>query len=101
MPDPESLKIKQARVQILANLNILCPTPAMLRTLYRSLIYVNPSYDQNLFEKDIWYLHEKRYISYVDDALGGARTFFDKVVTLTSHGKEIAERTAADPALEI
>lgn len=101
MADVESTRIKQVRQLILANLNILCPTAVMLRTLFRGVLAVHPTYDQSLFEKDIWYLKEKAYIEYIDDIIGGAPNWIKKVVRLTASGKEIAERTATDPALEI
>ena len=99
--DAESTRIKQVRQLILANLNILCPTAVMLRTLFRSILAVHPSCDLSFFEKNIWHLEVTGYIEYIDDIIGGAPSWIKKVVRLTASGKEIAERTATDPALEI
>jgi len=100
--DPEVLKIKIARKRILAFLNIMYGTPLTLHTIYdQSLCYVDPTYDFSLFKKDIIYLKEKGYIEFVDDKIGGAVEFEKKVVRLTTLGKEIAERTRTDRALEI
>jgi len=52
-------------------------------------------------QKDISYFEQKGYIEWVDDKLGGADDFWQKVCKLTSSGKEIAEGTQTDPALEI
>lgn len=100
--DPEVLKIKIARKRILAFLNIMYGTPLQLHMIYdQSLCYVDPAYDFTLFKKDILYLKEKGYIEFVDDKIGGATEFKKKVAKLTTEGKEIAERTRTDRALEI
>jgi len=58
-------------------------------------------YDLSLLQKDVTYLKQKGYIMYVDDRLGGADKFEDKCIGLTAEGKEIADRTQTDNALEI
>lgn len=94
------IKIKQQRGRVLTNLNLFHPSPVMLDTLYRTLCY-DPAYSKALFQKDIVYFHDKGYIEYVDDALGGSDEFMQTVIKLTATGKEIAEGTMTDPALEI
>jgi len=58
-------------------------------------------YDMELLKKDLTYLKQKAYIYYVDERIGGADSFEKKFVSLTAEGKEIGDRTATDPALEI
>jgi len=101
MADPEVIKIKQMRKLILSTLNLFCPAAVSLTTIYRNLIAFDPTYDDSLFAKDVWYLQEKGYLEFVDDVIGGASEFKKKVAKLTSAGKEIAERTQKDDALEI
>lgn len=94
------LKIKQARGRLLTNLNLFYPSPAILKTLYRT-VCGDPTYGRALFHKDIFYFEQKGYIEFIDDAIGGADSFEDKVCRLTDKGKEIAEGTMTDEALEI
>ena len=94
------IKIKQQRGRLLTNLNLFHPSPVRLDTLYRT-VCGDPAYNKALFQKDICYFREKNYIRFIDDALGGMDEFFSKVCTLTGSGKEIAEGTMTDPALEI
>ena len=99
--EPEVLKIKIARKRILSFLNMMYPTPLQLGTIYDSVSYVNSTYDFSLFEKDIAYLKAKGYIEFIDEKIGGVSEFRKKVISLTAEGKEIAERTQIDDALEI
>ena len=97
----EAIKIKQQRRQLLTNLDLFYPSPTRLDTLYRTVCHIDPSYEWPIYQKDIHYFNDKGWIIFVDDALGGMNTFEAKVVRLTAEGKEIAERTQTDPALEI
>ena len=99
--DPEAAKIKQMRLLILSNLNRLYPTPLQIRTLYRVMCGFDENYSISLFQKDITYLKQKGYLEYIDEKIGGAKSFQDKFVGLTAEGKEIADRTQTDSALEI
>jgi len=99
--DPEAVKKKQVRLMILNSLNRLYPTPLQVRTLYRVMCGFDENYDISLLEKDITYLKQKGYLEYIDDKLGGAGSFRDKCVGLTARGKEIADCTQKDDALEI
>jgi len=94
------LRIKQARGRLLTNLNLFYPSSVTMTMLYRT-VCDDPMYNRALFQKDMMYFSQKGYIEYVDDVLGGADDFWQKVCTLTSSGKEIAEGTQTDPALEI
>jgi hypothetical protein len=92
-------KIKEARRRLLFGLNVLYESPITLRSLYNSFCSIN--YDKGLFAKDITYFYDKGWIEFIDDKIGGADKFMDKVIKLTAEGKEIAEGTQTDPALEI
>jgi hypothetical protein len=96
----ESIKIKTARGRLLSNLNLLYPHTIQVRSLYRTVCY-DPFYSADYFEKDIAYLLSKDYISFVDEIIGGESDFYKRTVILTSRGKEVAEGTVNDPALEI
>lgn len=101
MTNVEAAKIKQMRFLILSNLNRLYPTPLQVQSLYRVLCGFDENYDFSLLQKDITYLKQKGYLEYIDDRLGGADSFREKCVGLTAQGKEIADRTQTDKALEI
>ena len=98
---PNILKIKQTRKQILTNLNLLYPSAIRLDSLYRTVCHIDPEYSKSLFIKDISYFVQKRFIEFIDDQIGGADEFMHKVVHLTANGKEVAEGTYTDEALEI
>ena len=99
--DPEAVKIMQMRKLILENLNRLYPTPVLVGTLYKVMCGFDEHYDFSLFQKDIVYLSQKSYIRFIDDVIGGSTSFRSKVIGLTAQGKEIADRTQRDSALEI
>ena len=101
MREVEPTKIKQMRIFILENLNRVYPTPLQMRTLFKVIVGFDENYDKSLLAKDLSYLKQKKYIVFVDDAIGGALIVENKFVGLTAEGKEIAERTQTDPALEI
>jgi hypothetical protein len=96
----EVIKIKQARGRLLTNLNLFYPTPVTVATLYRT-VCDDPAYNKTLLLKDLTYFHQKGYIEYVDEAVGGSDEFEKKVCRLTDTGKEVAEGTRKDPALEV
>jgi len=98
--DIEKIKIKQIRGRLLTNLNLFYPDAVTLLSLYRT-VCDSPTYSRALFEKDIMYFKQKDYIEFIDDKLGGAKDFYGKVTRLTAKGKEVAEGTMTDPALEI
>lgn len=99
--EAEALKLKQVRAMILSNLNRMYPTPLQVRTLYRVMVAFDENYSMSLLEKDVTYLKQKRYIEYVDEKIGGMEGFGNKYIGLTAEGKEIADRTQTDSALEI
>ena len=94
------IKIKQVRGRLLTSLNLLYPSPIRIDTLYRT-VCDDPDYNWTLMRKDIYYFRQKGYIEFIDDVLGGADDFKHKVVRLTDEGKEVAEGTRTDEALEI
>jgi len=94
-------KIVQARKRLLTNLNILYPSAISTEELYRTVCHLDPMYDFSLFQKDIAYFKDKRWIEFVDDRLGGFPEFRKKVIKLTADGKEIAEGTDTDRALMV
>jgi hypothetical protein len=96
----EAVRIKEQRKRVLTNLNLFYPSPVQIATLWRTLCD-DPAYEYALYRKDIIYFQQKGWIEYVDDKIGGADTFDRKVVLLTAKGKEIAEQTMTDEALEI
>lgn len=97
----DAAKIKIMRKRILENLNMLYPTGMQLDSLLRTVIPFDAAYSRQLFEKDITYLKSKKYIEFVDERIGGADSFYKKVADLTVEGKEIADGTMTDEALEI
>ncbi|RKY12667.1 MAG: hypothetical protein DRP65_00480 [Planctomycetota bacterium] len=101
MNGADPVKIKQARRLILRNLDLVYPSGLTMRSLYQTVCAVDPMYDFSLFGKDIEYLKAKGYLFFVDDALGGADKFTDKVGKLTAAGIEVAQRITTDEALDI
>ena len=100
MSDKEAFKIKHMRKLLLHNLDMMYPSGLRLDSLYRTVVIIDLTYDESLFAKDISYLSGKGYIEFVDDKIGGL-PFKKKVARLTVEGKEIAEKTQTDPALEV
>jgi hypothetical protein len=76
------------------------PSGMFLDSLFRTILMVDPSYDQSLFVKDISYLVDKSYVCYVNSPISQS-IFSKKLVKLTASGKEIADQTMSDKALEI
>jgi len=99
--DSDIVKIKQARRSILDNLNRIYDTPLQVRFLLHILLAVDCAYTMSLLRKDLAYLKQKGYVEFVDDKIGGFDKYHKKFVGLTAEGKEIADRTAKDAALEI
>lgn len=97
----DAIRIKQSRRRLMTNLNILYPSAISAGELYRTVCHLDPTYDFSLFQKDITYFHDKGWIEFIDDKLGGFDEFRKKVIKLTAEGKEIAEGTNIDEALEI
>lgn len=98
---PDAVRMKQTRLTILSYLNRLYPTPLQVCTLFRVLLAFDETYSLSLLTKDVTYLKQKGYVEFVDDKIGGFEHYNKKFVGLTAEGKEIADRTATDEALEI
>ncbi|MCE5186069.1 MAG: hypothetical protein LLF76_08095 [Planctomycetaceae bacterium] len=92
--------IKQQRRSLLTNLNLLYPTAFQTQTIWRTVCGYDPSYEFANFKRDIFYFRDKGWVRFIDEMLNNATCFEDKVVVLTATGKEIAEQTMTDPALE-
>jgi len=99
--DKEVAKIKLVRRRILSFLNMMDPAPLLLGMIYDNMTYIYPTYDFTLFEKDIMYFRRKGWLDFVNEKIVGEAEFRQKAVLLTASGKEIAERTQTDTALEI
>ena len=97
----DAIKIKHIRKRLLMNLNILYPSPISVEALYRTVCHFDPTYDFSLYDKDITYFIDKGWLVFIDDKIGGFKDFRKKVIKLTAKGKEIAEGTGVDEALEI
>jgi len=98
----ESVKIKIARNNILLYLNMSYPGGLRAQYIYENLMMMDESYQWVLLQKDIAYLRDKGYIERVDDKLGGQTLELQKqTYKLTPEGKEIAEKTGFDRALEL
>lgn len=99
--DAHTIKMQQVRIAILNNLNRLYPQPLMVKSLYRVLCGFDEHYSISLIQKDLTYLKQKGYVEYIDEKIGGMGEFANKFVGLTADGKEIADGTDTDSALEI
>lgn len=97
----DAIRIKEARKRILRNLEICYLSGFTTKSLYTTVCAIDEGYDWKLFQMDLKYLSDKDYIVFVDDKLGGMSSFDKKVVKLTALGKEIAEGTSKDKALEL
>ena len=86
---------------LLRNLDLVYPSGLTASSLYQTVCGIDETYDFGLFTKDVFYLKQKDYIYFVDDAIGGGGEFKKRTVKLTYQGKEIAEQTMTDKALEI
>jgi len=92
--------IKQVRRQILEALNMTYPSGMFVDSLFRVILGVDPTYDMTLFIKDVTYLTEKKYIEFASSPIN-QQIFSKKIARLTPAGKEIADQTLTDKALEI
>jgi len=98
----DAFKIKAKRKYLLMLLNIAYPSSLSNRQLYNSVISDgDDTYDKSIYKKDIAYFKDKGWVVFVDDKIGGFSNYDDKVIKLTAKGKEIAEGTNVDEALEI
>jgi hypothetical protein len=96
----DAIKIKQDRGQVLINLNLFYPDKVFLKTLWRTVLN-NPNYSLSLFQRDICYLQQKGYIQLSRNPLRPEGEWEDQLCILTAEGKEVAEGTRTDPAIEL
>jgi hypothetical protein len=94
------IKIKEHRQRVLLSLQLFYESYVQLNTLYRTLCD-DPTYSKSLFRRDITYFDQKGYLEFIDDKIGGMDDFMYKVCRLSEKGKEIAEGTRTDEALDI
>jgi hypothetical protein len=97
----ESVAIRTARRILMQSLNSSFPAKTYVKTLWGNAIYIEPTYDKEMFVKDIFYLQKKGYLELTENVLTQGSKLFDKFILLTAEGKEIAEQTMSDPALEL
>jgi hypothetical protein len=99
--NPDSIRIRELRRMIMQSLNTLFPSKAYVRTLWRIVIGIEPTYDKSMFVKDVFYLQAKGYVALTKSPLAENGKVEEQFILLTASGKEIAEQTMSDPALEI
>jgi len=92
--------IRQQRDRLLCNLNLLYPTPVFLKTIWRT-VCTDMSYEKSNYKRDIGYFHDKGWIRLTDNPFDSSQNWDDRLCVLTAAGKEIAEGTMTDPAMEI
>jgi hypothetical protein len=97
----DKVKIVANRRALLSNLNLFYPTAVSIESLYRTVCGYDPTYGKDLFVKDIVYFGDKGWLVFVDEALGGGGRFMSRIIRLSAAGKEVAEKTITDPAMEI
>ncbi len=99
MSNRNAKRIKLTRRWMLESLELMYPTPLTMRTLFDAVLLLDEIYDIDLLKKDITYFKDKGWLRFIDIS-DPPPSFIDRVVSLTAAGKEIAERTINDPALE-
>ena len=97
----DAIKIITVRTNILNKLDMVYPSGLSLKDIMQMNSIIAPLYDWDLFKKDIAYLKEKGYIAFIDNDPNLMQSTEQKIVKLTATGKEIAEGTMIDEALEI
>jgi hypothetical protein len=101
LKSPDAIKIITIRKNILNKLDMVYPSGLSLKDIMQMNSIIDPFYDWDLFKKDIAYLKEKGYITFIDNDPNLMQLTEQKIVKLTATGKEIAEGTMIDEALEI
>jgi hypothetical protein len=98
---PQAEQIKTVRRILMQLLNHSFPARMLVSTLFKNTIYIEPTYDESLFVKDLFYFEKKGYIEFPENILNRGKTLMEKLIVLTAVGKEIAEQTMVDEAMEI
>lgn len=97
----QAILIRQLRRNVMMALNMLYPTKVLVGTLYRAVVGIEPTYEKALFVKDVFYLKDKGYVLLTSNPMKPAGKVEQDYIVLTAAGKEIAEQTMIDPAMEI
>ena len=97
----ESKAIRTIRHILMQCLNQSYPAKQYVRTLFENAIYIEPTYEKANFIKDIFYFQDKGYVKITENVLTKGSKLFDRFIVLTAPGKEIAEKTMTDDAMEI
>jgi len=97
----DAIKIIQVRTMILNKLDMVYPSGLSLKYVIKMIGIIVPFYGWNSLKKDIYYLEEKGYITFIDNDPNLMQSTEQKIAKLTATGKEIAEGTLIDEALEI
>lgn len=101
MNDTTIQRIKQARRTILEALNLMYPTAMRTASVMQTCISIDPGYDWDLFEKDLFYLMQKGYLEYIGAELQKDQPMRKRVIRLTAVGKDNADKVVIDPTLEV
>jgi hypothetical protein len=94
-------QIRTVRRILMQCLNQSYPAKQFVKTLFNKAIYIEPTYDKGLFVKDIFYLQDKGYLRITENILMHGCELFEKFIVLSADGKEVADQTMVDEALEI
>ena len=97
----ESLAIRTQRRTILTALNQCYDVKLYIESVWLVVLFNEPSAEQTLFKRDILYLEMKGYVKITEGLFMKGCPFLKRFIQLTASGKEIAEETMKDPALEI
>jgi hypothetical protein len=97
----DAIKIITLRTNIMNKLDLVYPSGLSIKNIMHMNSIIDPFYDWDLFQKDIAYLKEKGYVTFIDNDPNLMKSTERKIIKLTATGKEIAEGTMIDEALEI
>lgn len=102
-PAHRASQIKRDRRALIALLAMVYPGSMAGEELFRLIVDENPEYSRRFMTKDLYYLHEKGYLSFL--GRGGVAvqrmTIAECAFRLTAAGTDVANEIARDPALEI
>jgi hypothetical protein len=97
----QSIAIRTVRRILMQLLNHSYPAKQYVHTLFNNAIYIEPTYEKAMFVKDLFYLQDKGYLKVIENVMEKGSELMDRYIVLTAAGKEIAEQTMIDPAMEI
>jgi hypothetical protein len=94
-------QIRTVRRILMQCLNRSYPAKQFVKTLFNKAIYIEPTYEKAAFVKDIFYLQDKGYLRISENVLTVGSDLMDRFVVLMADGKEIADKTMIDEAMEL